>query len=266
MTGRVLPGEQPDPEREEVPRTNSSPTHWRSAAPADIPATGSTPVRRRRRRWPVVLALLVAAVVAAAALAVAWWVPVFRVSTIDVEGARQIGQQAVVDASGIAEGENLLRVDTSDAARGVVSLPRVREATVTRSWPSGVHIDVVERRVVGWIDDGGQPLLIDEQAEPFSDGEPPESAVRLDGVKRDQAEELSGAVAVTAALSEDAARLVDFLSVDGPSAYTLHLTDGRTVFWGAPEDNENKAVALETVLKREGGNWNISNPAMVTSR
>ncbi len=32
------------------------------------------------------------------------------------------------------------------------------------------------------------------------------------------------------------------------------------------EDNANKALAFETVLKLEGQNWNISNPELVTSK
>ncbi|WP_018020872.1 cell division protein FtsQ/DivIB [Corynebacterium doosanense] len=263
MTGRVLPEEVPEPKREAGPRSNSSSTRWQEPAPAA--ESGSTPVRRRRR-WPWALGVVAVLAVLAGALALAWFVPIFRVSTIAVDGTRQIDQQSVLDASGLTEGENLLRIDTTDAARGVVSLPRVREATVARAFPDTVRIEVVERRVAAWIDDSGQPVLIDERGEPFSDGEPPESAVRLEGVRQDQTEELAGAVAVAAALSDESARLVDHLRVEGPSAYTLHLDDGRTVFWGAPVDNENKAVALETVLKREGSSWNISNPAMVTVR
>ena len=47
---------------------------------------------------------------------------------------------------------------------------------------------------------------------------------------------------------------------------TFHLKDERTVFWGASEDNANKALAFETILKMEGQNWNISNPELVTSK
>lgn len=263
MTGRVLPEEAPEPRRESGPRSNSSSTRWQEPAPT--PESASTPTRRRRR-WPWVVGILAVMAVVAAAFALAWFVPLFRVSTIAVDGARQIDQQSVVDASGLSEDENLLRVNTTDAARGVVGLPRVREATVSRAFPNTVRIDVVERRVVGWINESGQTVLIDERGEPFTDGEPPASAVRLDGVRQDQSEELAGAVAVAATLSDESATLVDFLKVDGPAEYTLHLDDGRTIFWGAPVDNENKAVVLESVLKREGSSWNISNPSLVTVR
>lgn len=262
MTGRVLPPEVPEPRRDTGPRTNSSSTRWSSpteSAAEEAPA--------RRRRWPRITAAVAALVVLAfAGFALAWFVPVLRVSTIVVEGARQIDRQAVVDASGLTEGENLLHVDTTDAARGVVSLPRVREATVARVLPGSVRIEVSERRVVAWIDDHGQPVLIDERGEPFADGEPPQSAVRLDGVSQDEAAELAGAVDVTAALDDDLAILIDHLSVEGPTSYTLHLRDGRSVFWGDAQDNANKAIALSAVVKRDGGNWNISNPSMVTVR
>ena len=57
-------------------------------------------------------------------------------------------------------------------------------------------------------------------------------------------------------------------SLEVKSAYsmTFRLKDDRSVFWGASEDNANKALAFETVLKMEGGQWNISNPELVTTK
>ena len=52
----------------------------------------------------------------------------------------------------------------------------------------------------------------------------------------------------------------------GKYTYELRTADGRTVVWGAPEDNENKALALETVLQMDGQRFNIANPQLVTSR
>ena len=46
----------------------------------------------------------------------------------------------------------------------------------------------------------------------------------------------------------------------------LRLREGRTVVWGAAEDNANKALALESVLQMEGTEFNISNPELVTTR
>lgn len=220
--------------------------------------------RRSRLRW--LLATLVAVVVLAGAAVAVWAFPVFTVSEVAVEGNEQVTREQIVEAAGVAEGENLLRVDEVETASHVVGLPRIREATVARSLPDTVTVTVVERRVVAWLDDAGSPVLIDEQGTPFTDGGPPPGAVRIEGVGREDEELLDGAVDVAASLSPETAGVIDHLRVDGPAEYVAVLTDGRSVFWGAPTDNHNKAVALETVIQRPGESWDISNPTMVTSR
>ena len=48
--------------------------------------------------------------------------------------------------------------------------------------------------------------------------------------------------------------------------YVLKFRDGRTVTWGANENNEAKAISLETVVKLRGKDWNITNPELVTKK
>lgn len=270
MSGRVRSaGDGNRDDRADAPADESSNSSTRAfgstPASAQPDQPSPTPSRGKYRLRILVAVLITLAVVVAAAVSV-WAFPVFRVSEIAVEGARQVTRDQIIEASGVVEGENLLQVDQVDAASGVVSLPRIREATASRTMPNTVTIDVVERRVVAWLDEGGQPVLIDDTGAPFSDGAPPDTAVRVEGVTQDDAELLDGAVAVTAALSERVAGDIDYLRVGGPSEYVIVLNDGRTALWGSPTDNHNKAVALETVIQRPGQEWDISNPTMVTSR
>lgn len=221
---------------------------------------------RKKKRWPTVVAIFAVLAVICGAVASVFAFPVFTVNNVVVEGNNQVDTEQIIDATAVEVGVNLLNVDTNAAARGVVSLPRIREATVSRSLPDALTVTVTERRVVAWTDDGGEPLLIDDTGEPFADGAPPESAVRLDGVDPEDQELLRGAVDLTGALSDEVGAAVDHLSADSESTYTLHLADGRTVFWGLAEDNHNKAIAVEAILSREGGEWDVSNPQLVTQR
>ncbi|AKK11456.1 cell division protein FtsQ/DivIB [Corynebacterium uterequi] len=195
--------------------------------------------------------------------------PVFTVREVTVRGTTTLSEQVVVDAAGVPVGDNLLRLDAAGIAQRVVQIPRVREATVKRRLPSTVAIDVVERKVVAWIDTGST-VLVDDRGETFADpidAGPPPDAMRIEGVAPDDAELLSKAVEVIAALAEqDVAQHIDHLSIHGPAEFVLHVRNGSTFIWGAPEDNRNKALAAQTLLGQESGQWNISDPTMVTRR
>ena len=267
MNGRVRPAEDdhtPEEQDRADESTNSS-TRAFSAPPKEEERPAARPSKRTYRLRIAIAVVVTLAVLVGAAVAV-WALPVFRVAEVTVEGNSQVEADQIIEASSVVEGENLLQVDQVDAARGVVAHPRIREATVSRSLPDTVRIDVVERRVVAWLDQGGEPVLIDDTGVPFVDGEPPRQAVRVEGVTEEDDELLAGAVEVSSSLSEGAADWVEHLRVDGPAEYVLVLTDGRTVNWGAPGDNHNKAIALETVIQRPGETWDISDPTMVTSR
>ena len=56
--------------------------------------------------------------------------------------------------------------------------------------------------------------------------------------------------------------------IKAPSQYEFSLIthDDREIYWGAPENNHDKAVATKTVLQREGAYWNVSAPGLVTTR
>ncbi|MFD2393972.1 hypothetical protein ACFSSF_09390 [Dietzia aerolata] len=56
------------------------------------------------------------------------------------------------------------------------------------------------------------------------------------------------------------------VEVDTPASIVLTLADGRIVEWGAAGRDHEKAVALEMVLSQPGEIWNVSNPALPTTR
>lgn len=214
-------------------------------------------------RKQVVVALISVVAVIAVLAVVAWFFPVLKVRNIEVEGNAHLEAETIVEASGIEEGENLLRVATREAATNVVGLQRIREATVNTSWPSTVVINVQERRVVAFMDSPDGILLVDEAGQTFTDGEPPTQAVRIDA-EPDQ--DLAPVIEVAAALTDFGAEAVEHIAMDGSHAIRLVLHDGRTVFWGTAEDNENKAIALEAAIKMEGEHFNITDPNMITVR
>ena len=214
-----------------------------------------------KRSITAVAAGIIAVLVLAAAAV--WLFPVFKVSSFEVHGNSHVDAAQVEESSGVAVGENLVRVDARAAASGVAQLPWVKSATVSRAFPSTLYIEVTEHEAVAFREGN---LLIDAEGKEFTADTPPEGAVEITGSAEPGSQEIRDAVDVLAALPQNLRAQVKSLEVKNAYSMTFHLKDERTVFWGASEDNANKALAFETVLKMEGQNWNISNPELVTSK
>lgn len=221
---------------------------------------------RTGRSWGVVLGVVLALLLAVAGAVVVYTVPVFSVDHVEVTGNQRIADEDIRAAAQVPEGENLLRVDTVAAASGVVADPWIDRATVHRSLPSTLVIDVTERTAVAWIDTPEGTTLIDASGTPFIREQPPAEAIHVTGSAIDDDAVLEGAVDIAGSLTDELRTRIESLDADDPYTYTLLLDDGRRVFWGESADNENKALALETVVQREGGEWDISNPSLVTVR
>lgn len=189
--------------------------------------------------------------------------PAMPVDDVNVEGAVNLPAEEVTSLSGVETGTPMGRVDVRRAAQDVATNPWVDSVTVKRNWPNAVDVTVVEHTPVAWIDQGGEPHLINSEGKDFVVAQPPVGAVQLVDIGEEQ---LPKAVEVASAITDAARPQVRELTRDGDHSFVLKLDGDRTVTWGASEDNRNKALALETVLQLDGKTFNISNPELVTSR
>ncbi len=115
----------------------------------------STPRRaapsRRRALGPVVVLGAVAAVIAGLGYVAARETSLFALRTIDVRGASPEVAAAVRRALAGFEGESLVALDADEVRRAARRVPFVRGATVDRSFPSSVVVQVVEERPVAVV-------------------------------------------------------------------------------------------------------------------
>jgi cell division protein FtsQ len=98
---------------------------------------------RRNRRRIVVSALIVLALIGLAIGAL--YSPLLQLRQLTVLGDRHLTTSEVVDQSGLREGDRLIDIDTAAVAARVRRLPWVRTVAVSRQWPDGVRIRIVER-------------------------------------------------------------------------------------------------------------------------
>lgn len=204
--------------------------------------------------------------VALVAAAVVWLFPIFKVTSFEVEGNEHVAAEDAEQASGVAAGSNLVRLNAREAAHGVASLPWVESARVSRAFPSTVHISVVEHEAVAYVEDGGRTVLVDDKGKEFVEDTPPKEAIQLTGRTESGSPEMQAAVDAVSALPAEVRTRVKTLDIEDTYSLTFVTEDEKTIFWGAAEDNANKAIAFEDVLQLEGESWNISNPSLVTRR
>ena len=82
---------------------------------------------------------------------VVYFVPVFRVNTIEVTGNSRMTNEQIEEATGVPDGANLLRVNAHETAANVASLPWVATATVGRSLPNTLIVELTEREVAAYV-------------------------------------------------------------------------------------------------------------------
>jgi len=129
------------------------------------PPAGQATVTQVQREWffrrisrSMVLCLLLAGLAGAAAWS-GWRMlvrsDIFRLTTVTVQGNRQVPSDTIIEAAGLEQGMNLLILDTDQAGRRISANPWIRSATVRRQWPSAVLIQVREYRPLAMIRQGG---------------------------------------------------------------------------------------------------------------
>lgn len=220
---------------------------------------------RREVPWRRIAGIAgVGLVVLAVLWAVVYFTPLFSVKNVEVDGNAHLDNEDVVAAADVAEGTPLAQVNMRQTASNVVSLPWVKSATASRKWPSTISVEVVENVAVAYRDSSEGTHLIDREGKEFAVDTPPEDAVELTGEADADDTVRKDAVDIAAALSDTGRGAVKSIEAKSKYEFVLNLKDDRTVVWGASEDNENKSLAVDTVLQREGKEFNVTNPQLIT--
>lgn len=233
--------------------------------------------RQWARRWLTWRYLLVAVLVAALlgfaayALLFSTWL---RVTEVEVLGESQLSEEPILSGAAVPMGEQLALVDLDAIEVGVRSLATVETVEVTRRWPDGVRIEVVERTPIAVIARGDRYTQLDASGVTFGrvpkvpDGLP---QVRT-GPGADRAA-ISEAAAVVDSLAPEISAMVGNVEVASVDRIRLHLRDGREVRWGSADASEDKAqVLLAFLTAEESGEaepaqvYDVSVPGRPTTR
>lgn len=236
----------------ERPETSAAPIDPRIAARREEVARG-----QGRRRTRQLAAVAIVATVLAAAYGISRSA-LFDVDRIEVQGAFRTEEAAVVHASGVAVGDQLLDVDSDRAVAAIEQLPWVDRASVTRTWRAGdVSIRIEERQAVAELPAGpegpDQVAVVDRTGRVLEVRPRGESSLTmLEGVAPAppgaQIDPAAGpALEIAATLTPGLRSRIAAVVVDGDT-YGLALRPNGRVRLGRAEDLGEKLRSLQTLL------------------
>ncbi len=217
---------------------------------------------RRRRRW-IAVAVLVALVAATIA---ALWSPLTDVDEIVVTGTDRLSSDELVAVTGIETGDQLVALDLSEARERLRALPWVSSATVTRRWPSGIEIVVLEERPAVVVADGSGAVVVSSTgrvlAHEADDGDGVttmnaallprlelEGAAAPRALGTDVPDDILRAATVFARMPESVLAEIPVGRLDRDGTMAFELDEGTVVF-GPVEDVPAKLATIDSVLSQ----------------
>jgi cell division protein FtsQ len=218
-------------------------------------------------RWLVVVTLVAALVVGGTWLV--WFSSVLGLRSVTVAGTGYLAPDQVRGALDVHEGEPLAGIDVAALEDRVrTSLAPVRRVRVTRVWPDGLRVQVVEREAVAVVDIGGVVRGLDADGVLFRTypSEPPDLPLVQAGPETRE-EAIRESAEVVSAMPTALASRVDHVEVVTRDEIALVLRDGRSVTWGSAADSEEKARVLAVLIREEqGSEYDVSVPGRPTVR
>lgn len=223
----------------------------RPSARAD--AVGSPTRLRRLGLAALAVALLALAGFGGVRLYFSSW---FVVSDVRVVGAEALDADTIREAAGIA-GQRYFTADTAGAARRLLALPRVKRAQVSRRFPHGATIEVVERAPAGVWRVGAIAYLVAEDGRVL-DGAPADSdlpvidasaaAVDIRIGDTVDSDPLRIAARVDAFATRTLGQRVARITYDKQSGATIAMEKGTVVRLGDSQDLDFKLAVWQQLL------------------
>ncbi|MCQ4081516.1 FtsQ-type POTRA domain-containing protein [Streptomyces sp. RB6PN25] len=235
------------------------------------------PERRTLPRRRAALALLLVIAVAGCGWLL-YGSPWLRVRKVEVTGVRVLTQDEVRAAASVKLGVPLVSIDAGAVeARLRLRLPRIASVGVVRSWPGTIALEVTERTPKVALKNGGNFIEVDAQGVRYATdstappGVPqveltaPTTGAGVSETNRYFGTEnlLHAAVQVIADLPQSVQKQTQAIQVESFDGISLELSGGRTVMWGSPQDDAQKAASLLALMKAAGGakHFDVSAPS-----
>ena len=189
-----------------------------------------------------------------------WWLiqsPVLSVRGVSIAGNSVLPAEGLKQVAGL-KGESLFRPDLAGAERRLEALPLVKDASVSRDWPLGVKITIVERAAWGvWSAPGGRYVIDNEGfvlSLPAPEGAPliaqTDAAATLSPGDRVDFGAVEVAERLVATSQQTLGRAVTGLEFSQATGLTVFLDGGLRVRFGDSQGYDYKIATLFALLQQ----------------
>lgn len=205
---------------------------------------------RRRALVPWLIGAGVVAVLGGIAFGLTY-TPLFRADEIRVEGAGHLSEAKVLKIAGLGPDSNLLYADLAAAERRLERQPWISQATVTRSLPHTLDIQVVERAPVATAVTAGHRVLVSADGVALG-GVPAVHALPIITSPEGSADLTRATLRVgaeaSAAMPAGLRAQIESITVDAAGTISVRMRGGVLVTYGDDSQLDAKGQSLKAVL------------------
>lgn len=232
----------------------------------------------RLRRKKRIFATLRFIIIVVAIYAFIFCTPFFKVKNIAVEGAVASSTESVISASGIINGQHILKINTKEAVLQIEKLAYVKSATIKRTFPNKVKIIIEEGKVCANIAISDGFAAIDETGKVMEITDSPKVTPAVYGLtvkKSEIGEKITidepdkfGIILEYINQLNLQALPVPYVSMTFDSGDVwIELENSILVYFGNKEDIEYKVAAFAESLRSAGditsGYFDVSTPERI---
>lgn len=257
------------PGRKRRPASGSSSPRPKTRSAADRRAASKREERERRlasqRRAKQLKILALSALVVAVVYGLysLYNSQLFAIETVEILGAERLAQDQVLEVAAVPSGATLLRFPGQDVTERLRANPWIESATVTRDFPHGMRIRIVERQPAAYVDLGEESVwLIDSTGIVIAEQSATETETLVvirdlqpiepePGV-RTGSEPLLNALRIWEGLSPELAAMVRAISAASIDKTTLIGVDEVEILVGSSEEIVTKDVIAREILAEHG--------------
>lgn len=207
--------------------------------------------RNLARRQLILTAAVVVAVVGLGWLLFASPVLALDPAGVEVDGAGTVVAVDQVEAVVAAHaGTPLPRLDTVSLRDELLDVPGVREARVTRDWPTGLSVTLVAREPVAAVPDsasGAGFALLDQDGVQVGRVDAAPEGLPVVDVPLGDKRTLSAVLGVLQQLPADLLAQVQGVAAHTQDTVTMQLRDGVRVDWGSAHETPLKIAVLKAL-------------------
>lgn len=187
--------------------------------------------------------------------------------TVVAEPGSLVDLEAVHNAALAHTGTPLIRLRPGQIRTAVTDQPAVKDAQVSRSWPSGVRIEVASRQPIAAVSTASGVMLIDADAVQLVPATDRGDLPLLD-VPLDDALIVTSALAVFNELPPAIGAQLRHISATTIDDISTVLTTGQVIRWGSSEQLKLKAALALALLDAAPTTryFDVSSPAVPITR